>query len=82
MERPASRGLQIATADKAALERLRLLPRLRGERKNSAENDRYLCWPTPRRDFCRSPKRTFGLNDHYEWEEAAAIVRQDLRFNP
>lgn len=38
---------QMATGEDAALERLRLLPGFEVRGMNSAENARFMCWPTP-----------------------------------
>jgi hypothetical protein len=40
---------QMAIGENAALERLRLLPGFEVRGMNSAENARFLCWPTPPR---------------------------------
>jgi hypothetical protein len=38
---------QMATGEDAGLERLRLLPGFEMRGMNSAENARFICWPTP-----------------------------------
>ena len=38
---------QMATGEKAALERLQLLPGFEVRGMNSTENGRFMCWPTP-----------------------------------